>query len=151
VKLTPAQKRMLRNMSFADQIRGLRANIGRLENRREEMVGPDYCPPNACCPSCFWGRELSDLDGAIERRVHYLRVLECRQKGLRPQKTKIVMVGRDCQACGGSGRTTRWSVGRCTCGEPDCPGRGICHRCKGKGVIRDLPKTVVIRPWPEGT
>lgn len=132
-------------------IQGLQRNIARLRQRLVEMQGNDYRPPNACCPSCYWGSELDEVAEAWMRRDQYLKVLVCRKMGGRPQKVRMIKY-RDpgtCGACGGSGRTTKFSVGLCRCGDSDCPGRGLCHACKGTGASQRT-KTVVVRDWPEG-
>lgn len=128
-----------------EHIAGLRRNIHKIQVRIDDMNGPEYCPPNACCPSCFWGEKLTNIEEALERRLHYLDVLLCRKAGLRPKKEKYVNVKVPC-GCG-NGRTTLFSVGLCRCGEPDCPGRGICHICKGRGWKWGR-RLVVVRPWP---
>ena len=142
--------KMVSKSLLAAHIRGLEANLMKLRAQQDKMTGPEYCPPNACCPSCFWGDQLRHVEEAIERREQYLKVLRCRQQGLRPQKTRMVMylVPGGCMACGGTGRTTLFSVGRCTCGEPHCPGRGRCHSCGGTGRSKKV-KAVVTRPWPK--
>jgi len=131
-------------------IADLKAAIKRTEDQIEKMTGPEYSPPNNCCPSCVWGGKLHEIEGKLERQRYYLKVLECKALGLKPQKVKIVTrrSNRDCPACGGLGRTTRWSVGRCTCGEPNCPGRGRCHSCQGTGRMMETVE-IVIRPWPK--
>ena len=137
-------------MSLTDQIRGLERNLEKLRAQRDEMTGPEYCPPNACCPSCFWGDKLTEVDEAIERREHFLKVWRCKLQGLKPQKVKTFKRRghSNCPACGGLGRTTKFSVGACRCGEPNCPGRGRCHSCGGTGRVLETVK-VVIRPWPK--
>ena len=41
--------------------RKLSWRLAGLENRHDDMTGPEYCPPNACCPSCFHGGALDDV------------------------------------------------------------------------------------------
>jgi hypothetical protein len=130
-------------MTLRDHIEGLERNINALQRRLDEMNADEYCPPHHCCPSCYWGREMDDVIEKLERRQHYRRVLLCRVNSLKPKKVRTVRVKVYC--C--TGRTTMFSVGRCRCGEPDCPGRGICHTCKGTGRTWG-EKKITTRPWP---
>jgi len=137
-------------VSLVDQIRGLERNLEKLRARQEEMTGPEYCPPAACCPSCFWGDKLTEIDEAIERREYFLKVYKCKLQGLKSRKARRVtrLSNRPCGACGGAGHTTKFSVGACRCGEPRCLGRGVCHTCRGSGRAMETVE-IVIRPWPK--
>jgi hypothetical protein len=89
----------------------------------------------------------SEIYEAIERREVMLRVLEVRAAGKKPGKFRMIKIKQVCPACI-NGRTTLFSVGRCLCGEPNCPGRGVCHTCRGTMRVWGRTKRVT-RPWPD--
>lgn len=126
-----------------DHITGLYRNIFALEGKWDDMhevIGPGHC-----CAACYWGRELEDVEEALERKEHYLKVLLCRKHGLKPKKVRTMKIKVEC--CPAPHKTTMFSVGRCRCGERDCPGRGVCHTCKGTGYKWGT-KLIVVREWP---
>lgn len=148
---------------------GLQRNIKHYAAKLHEMTGPEYCPPNACCPSCVWGGRLEDVLEALNRREEMLAVLLCRKAGLKPRKMRVVHDERrkQCPSCNcsnsyhyaarlpGKGRKTVASFGPCRecVGEErrDCPGRGVCHTCRGSGYVTEkMPRLVILRPWPSG-
>jgi hypothetical protein len=134
-------------MTVQAHIDGLRRNLTNLQERKFNMDQTAY-QNLACCPSCFWGGEYTKVEEAIERREIMLRVMLCRKMGLRPGKYRLVLSRVRCLTCGGKGRTTMGSAGRCTCGESHCPGRGVCHTCYGTGWARGRKK-IVTRKWPD--
>mgnify|MGYP001817295752 CR=1 FL=1 len=151
-------------------IEGLKRNIKRLGEQLRYMTGPEFCPPNACCPSCAWGSRLEKVNELLNRREVMLSVMLCRKAGLKPRKMRVIKrkVKKKCPACNcvstgrylhekrpATGRKTIASFGPCReCyGEMalTCPGRGVCHTCRGTGyVMVDIPRLVEIRSWPEG-